>query len=113
MAVLGAAQSTGGEHTNGDHAHVGGLGMRQKIAEIMRRIPRRNCCPGARVQHVVADLGGVEDAGIGNLVQCRCVADRGDAVKPGLALLAQPLERRHDLAEHDFRRQIGIAAFDE
>ena len=92
---------------------VGGFGVGQKIAEIMRRIARRHRRPGARVQHVVADLGGVEGAGVGDPVQRRGVADRGDAEKARLALLAQPLERRHDLAEHDFRRQVRIAAVGE
>src|SRR5215469_6892486 len=76
----------------------------------MRRIARRYCRPGARVEKIVADLGGVESARIGDLVERRGVADRGYPVKPGLALLAQALERRHDLAEHDFRGQVAVAA---
>ena len=110
MAVFGAAQGAGGEHPDGDDAHVCGFRVRQEIAEIMRRIPRRDRSPGARIEQVIADLRGIEGAGVDHPVERRGVADRGDPVEPGLALFAQPLERRHDLAEHDFRREIAFLA---
>ena len=50
MALFGAAQCAGGEHPDIDDAHIGGLGMRQQIAEIMRRIARRDRRAGARVE---------------------------------------------------------------
>ena len=40
----------GGEHADRDHAHIGGFGMRQQIAEIMRRVARRDNRSGAGVE---------------------------------------------------------------
>src|SRR6516162_6033323 len=76
----------------------------------MRRIARRHCSPRAWGEKIVADLGGVESARIGHLVERRGIADRGYPVKPGLALLARAFEGRHDLAEHDFGGQVAVAA---
>jgi phosphoribosylformimino-5-aminoimidazole carboxamide ribonucleotide (ProFAR) isomerase len=42
--------------------------MRQQIPEIMRRVAWGDLRSGARVEQVIADLGGVEDAGVHHLV---------------------------------------------
>src|SRR5438270_12009945 len=56
MALLGPAQCAGGEHADRDRAHVGGLGMRQQVAEVICRVPRRVSRSGAGVARVVAEL---------------------------------------------------------
>ena len=55
-------------------------------------------------------MRGVEGVGVYHSVKCRGIADCGDAVEEDLALLAQALERRHHLAEHDLRGQIAVPA---
>ena len=110
MALLGAAQRAAGEHADDDDAHVGGLqrgraDCRNPAPDSPPARPRR-----ARVQQIVADLRGVEDAGIDDPVQRGGLADRGDAEKAAFALLAQPLEGRHDLVEHDVGGEIRAAA---
>src|SRR6516164_10198557 len=76
----------------------------------MGGIARRNRRPGARIQQIVADLGGVEDARIDDPVERWGVADRGNAAKAGLALLPQSLESRNRLAENGLGRKAAVAA---
>src|SRR6516165_1002251 len=110
MALLRAAQRAGGEHPDVDDSHIGGFRMRQQIAVIMRRVTSGDSRAGARIEEIVADLRGVDDAGVDDLVERGGVADGRDAVEAGLPLLAQTLERRHDLAEHGLWRQVAVAA---
>src|SRR5262252_5184344 len=91
VARLDPAQRAGGEHADGDDTHRSRTRMRQEIAEIMRRKARRDCRPGAGIEQVIADLRGVEDARVRDLVQRRGVADRCNAIETGLSLLAQAL----------------------
>jgi predicted ATPase len=53
-----------------------------------------------RIEHIVDHLSAVEDARIDHLMQRRRVADCGEPKKTRLALLTQPLKRRHHIAEH-------------
>src|ERR1700746_5803 len=76
----------------------------------MRRIARRHCRPGARIEQIVADLRSIERTRIDDLVQRRGVADRGDAVEADLALLAQAPEGRPDFAGYDLGRHVAVAA---
>ncbi len=55
----------------------------------------------ARVEQIVADLRGIEGARIDDAVEIPSRAEPGDAEEADLALLAQALERRHHLAQHD------------
>jgi hypothetical protein len=107
VPLLGAAERAAGQHADVDDAHIGGFCVRQQIAEILRREAGRHRRARARVQQVVADLGGVEDMGIDDPVQRRSVAGRGDPEEADFALLPQPLEGRHDLIEHCVGAEIG------
>ena len=110
MPLRHAAQRAAGQHANADDADAGGLRMVEHPAVVLRRIARRQRLGRTRVQHVVADLRGDEGARVDHLMQRRRIADRGDAGKPQLALLAQLLERRHHLVQHRLRRQRLTAA---
>src|SRR6516164_5050095 len=55
-------------------------------------------------------MRGIEGTRIDDRVKCWGVADRGDATETGLALLAQPLEFRGDLAEHRLGSKAAVAA---
>src|SRR5215472_18573743 len=68
VAILGPTQRAGSEHANIDDTHIGALRVGQEIAEIMRRIARRNLRSGAWIQQIVADLGGIEDARVDDAV---------------------------------------------
>ena len=76
----------------------------------MRRIALRHGRAGAGVEHIVADLRSVEGARVDDPVEGLRIADRGDAPETGLALLAQPLECRGDLAEHGLGSKAAVAA---
>src|SRR6266404_6892183 len=76
----------------------------------MRGIARWNRRAGAWIEQIIADLCGVEGAGIDDPVKCGGVTDRSDAKKADFALLAQSLEGRDDLAEHGLGGKAAIAA---
>src|SRR5260370_7629901 len=85
MPLLRPAQRTGGEHTDRDHAHVRGFGMSQQIAEIMRRVAWGDLCSGARVEQIIADLGGAEEAGVYHLMGGSGISYSGNAQKAPLS----------------------------
>src|SRR5215469_9547543 len=76
----------------------------------MSRIVRQNRFAGARIEHIVADLRGVEDPRINHPVKCWRITDCSDAAKASLALLPQSFKCRHDLAEHGLRGKAAVAA---
>ena len=59
----------------------------------------------AGVEHVERHLRAVECVGCDQLVQRRGLADRREADEAGLALLAQLVERGHDVVQHFLRAQ--------
>src|SRR5262245_10503042 len=76
----------------------------------MRGIARWNCRAGAWIEHIVADLRGVEGARIDDPVKCGGVAYRSYAKEADLTLLPQSLEGGDDLTEHDLGDKAAIAA---
>jgi hypothetical protein len=67
---------------------------------ILCRIIRRQLGGRGGVEHIVDRLRAVEGARVDHLMQRRRVADCGEPKETRLALLAQPLERRHHVTEH-------------
>src|SRR5205814_9706731 len=92
VALLGAADGTASQYADHDDPHVGGLGVAEEVAVILRGVTRRHRRSRARVQQIVAGLCGVEGFRIDDAVQGCGLAVRGDAETPELALRAQPLE---------------------
>ena len=91
-----AGQSPGGQNANADHPNPGLLCVFEQAAVILRRIVWRQRGGSRRIQHVVADLGAVDQLGVNDLMQRRRLANRGNPQEPGLARLAQRLEGRND-----------------
>ena len=100
MTLGGPGQCAAGQHANADHADAGLMSAVEQKTIILCRIALRQRLAGGRIEHVVDDLGAIDDARVDDLVQCRGVAGRGDAQEADHAFLAQPLERRHQLVEH-------------
>ena len=99
MALARAGQCATGQHPNAHYADAGGLCVLEQPPVVLRRIVRRQRCGGRGIEHVVADLGTVEDPRIDHLVQRRGIADRRDSQEARLAALALTLEGRHQFFE--------------
>src|SRR6185312_15959191 len=98
------------QNANCDDAGAGFRRVLEKAAVVLPGIVRRQRFRRGWIEHVVDDLRAVEGAGIDDLLQRPRVADRGEAEKPRLALLAQFLESGHHLAEPLRDAERGTAA---
>jgi len=100
MTLGRSGQRAASEHADADDADTGCPGMIEQPSIILCRIIRRQLGGRGRIEHIVDHLSAVEGARIDDLRQGRRVADCGEPKKARLALLAQPLERRHYITEH-------------
>ena len=100
MTLGRSGQRAAGEHADADDADAGRPGMIEQPSIILCRIIRRQPGGRGRIEHIVDHLSAVEGARVDHLMQRRRVADCGEPKKTRLALLAQPLERRHHVTEH-------------
>ncbi len=100
MTVGRSGQRAAGEHADADDADAGRHGVIEQPSIILCRIIRRQLGGRGRVEHIVHHLSTVEDARVDHLMQRRRVADCGEPKETCLALLTQPLERRHHITEH-------------
>ena len=107
MTLLGPADRAAGEHADDDNAEIGGLRVAEEVAVILRRIAGRQRSSRARVEEIEARLRAIEAARVDDLMERGGRAIGGDAEIAQLPLVAQLLERRHNLVEHGVGGEIG------
>src|ERR671936_3165480 len=99
MTLGRAGQRAAGEDTDADDADTGRHSMIEEPSIILCWVILRQCSGRGRVEHIVHYLSAVECARVNDLMQRPRVADCGKSKETPLALLAQPLERRHHVTE--------------
>ena len=95
-----AAQRAGGEDADADRPHLFLAGKVEKTVEILGGIAQGHLMRSGRVQHVEADLSGVDGAARQRAVQRARLTEGRDAEEADLALLLQAAGRgRHGIQD--------------
>src|SRR5262249_61399089 len=95
VAFIRTGKGAAGQTADTHHANAGGSSMVEQPGIVLSRTICRYRSGSRWIEHVVDNLGTVEDACIDYLMQRRGIADRGDPQETRLPLVAQFLKGGH------------------